>query len=124
MAYSKQTWDTTSYVNPTRMNHIEQGIYDVAEVISKLETGQSNSITINANSYSDLTINFTGTHTSNAMVICNLKSTGDNPDNVTAWNNINLVVLPLTTSTSAKVRIFNSNSAINISAYVSYIVIG
>ena len=29
MAYSKQTWDTTSYVNPTRMNHIEQGIYDV-----------------------------------------------------------------------------------------------
>ena len=29
MAYSKQTWDTTSYVNPKRMNHIEQGIYDV-----------------------------------------------------------------------------------------------
>lgn len=26
MAYSKQTWDTTSYVNPTRMNHIEEGI--------------------------------------------------------------------------------------------------
>lgn len=26
--YTKQTWDTTSYVNPTRMNHIEQGIYD------------------------------------------------------------------------------------------------
>ena len=30
MAYSKQTWDTTSYVNPTRMNHIEQGIADNA----------------------------------------------------------------------------------------------
>ena len=28
MAYSKQTWDTTSYVNPTRMNHIEDGIAD------------------------------------------------------------------------------------------------
>ena len=28
MAYSKQTWDTTSYVNPTRMNHMEEGIYD------------------------------------------------------------------------------------------------
>lgn len=28
MAYSKQTWDTTSYVNPTRMNHIEDGIYE------------------------------------------------------------------------------------------------
>ena len=26
MAYTKQTWDTTSYVNPTRMNHIETGI--------------------------------------------------------------------------------------------------
>lgn len=26
MAYSKQTWDTTSIFNPTRMNHIENGI--------------------------------------------------------------------------------------------------
>ena len=26
MAYEKQIWDTTSYVNPTRMNHIEKGI--------------------------------------------------------------------------------------------------
>ena len=26
MSYSKQTWDTNSYVNPTRMNHIEDGI--------------------------------------------------------------------------------------------------
>lgn len=26
MAYSKQTWDTNSYVNPTRMNHMEDGI--------------------------------------------------------------------------------------------------
>ena len=26
MAYSKQIWDTTSYFNPTRMNHIEDGI--------------------------------------------------------------------------------------------------
>lgn len=34
MAYSKQTWDTTSYVNPTRMNHIEQGIYDVEQEIT------------------------------------------------------------------------------------------
>jgi len=36
MAYSKQTWDTTSYVNPTRMNHIEQGIYDTDLRISRL----------------------------------------------------------------------------------------
>lgn len=26
MAYDKQTWDTNSYVTPTRMNHIENGI--------------------------------------------------------------------------------------------------
>lgn len=26
--YEKQEWDTTSYVNPTRMNHIENGIDD------------------------------------------------------------------------------------------------
>lgn len=28
MAYSKQTWDTSSHVDPTRMNHIEDGIAD------------------------------------------------------------------------------------------------
>ena len=28
MSYTKQTWDTTSYVTPTRMNHIESGIAD------------------------------------------------------------------------------------------------
>ena len=28
MAYSKQTWDTNSVFNPTRMNHMEDGIYD------------------------------------------------------------------------------------------------
>ena len=38
MAYSKQTWDTTSYVNPTRMNHIEQGIEDVSKKFTKVET--------------------------------------------------------------------------------------
>lgn len=32
MAYSKQTWDTTSYVTPTRMNHIEDGIDSVADI--------------------------------------------------------------------------------------------
>ena len=38
MAYSKQTWDTTSYVNPTRMNHIEDGIYDVSAKVEKKYT--------------------------------------------------------------------------------------
>lgn len=31
MAYEKQTWDTTSFVNPTRLNHIEDGIKEVEE---------------------------------------------------------------------------------------------
>lgn len=40
MAYSKQTWDTTSYVNPTRMNHIEDGIEECSqnEVLTKTVT--------------------------------------------------------------------------------------
>ena len=36
MAYSKQTWDTTSYVNPTRMNHIEDGIDSVSDTLENL----------------------------------------------------------------------------------------
>ena len=63
MAYSKQTWDTTSYVNPTRMNHIEQGIYDastatgteyssgvsVKDKIDSMETVSTGSATLNPN---------------------------------------------------------------------------
>lgn len=38
MSYSKQTWDTTSYVNPTRMNHIEDGIKGNSDDISSLNS--------------------------------------------------------------------------------------
>ena len=31
MAYEKQTWNTSSIFNPTRMNHIEDGIADIKE---------------------------------------------------------------------------------------------
>ncbi len=34
--YVKQTWDTTSYVNPTRMNHIESGIKSNSDGITSL----------------------------------------------------------------------------------------
>lgn len=34
MSYTKQTWDTTSYVNPTRMNHIEDGIKENSDNIN------------------------------------------------------------------------------------------
>ena len=32
MSYVKQTWDTTSYVTPTRMNYIENGIEGCAHI--------------------------------------------------------------------------------------------
>lgn len=41
MAYTKQTWDTTSYVNPTRMNHIEDGIKAVDNVSGKVNQSQT-----------------------------------------------------------------------------------
>ena len=46
MRYSMQIWNTTSIFNPTRMNHIEQGIYD-----ADLREGGtiSGNLTVNAN---------------------------------------------------------------------------
>lgn len=41
MAYEKQTWDTNSYVNPTRMNHIENGIKENSDNIDTLTQGAS-----------------------------------------------------------------------------------
>lgn len=35
ITYDEQTWDTSSYVNPTRMNHIEQGIKAVTNIALK-----------------------------------------------------------------------------------------
>ena len=52
MAYSKQTWDTTSYVNPTRMNHIEDGIYN-----NSLSIGTQISDRINNSDLDNLTVN-------------------------------------------------------------------
>ena len=48
MAYSKQTWDTTSYVNPTRMNHIEDGIEANDQRFITVIT-QSYTVTVGAN---------------------------------------------------------------------------
>lgn len=56
MAYPKQTWDTTSYVTPTRMNNIEDGIYNNS-VLSEKATKSVTSSTISAlfdSIYSDL----------------------------------------------------------------------
>lgn len=52
MSYTKQTWDTTSYVNPTRMNHIEDGIKANSDVLDAIKTETvSATITANANSW-------------------------------------------------------------------------
>lgn len=47
MAYDKQTWDTTSYVTPTRMNHIEEGIESagVESLITVNQAGTSRTAT-------------------------------------------------------------------------------
>ena len=42
MAYEKQTWDTTSFVNPTRMNHIEDGIEGAKKQIIARMTPNAN----------------------------------------------------------------------------------
>lgn len=39
MAYTKQTWDTTSYVNPTRMNYMEDGIKNCDDNMDKVKQG-------------------------------------------------------------------------------------
>ena len=59
MAYSKQTWDTTSYVNPTRMNHIEQGIYDASIMAGEnisVTLGQDITGNVNAKKFGRLVI--------------------------------------------------------------------
>ena len=78
MAYEKQTdWENESYVNPTRMNHIEQGIYDLSLAVGNLKFEATtasfvfnNSATSSAVRISDITsiasnkikwINFFGT---------------------------------------------------------------
>ena len=42
MAYEKQQWDTTSFVNPTRMNHIEEGIKANSDEVASLNTDLAN----------------------------------------------------------------------------------
>lgn len=44
MAYEKQTWDNNSEFNPTRMNHIENGIYS-ASISLFAEYTKSTSVT-------------------------------------------------------------------------------
>lgn len=56
MAYSKQTWDTTSYVNPTRMNHIEDGIANVNKWTLIASDITNSSSAVNVSNYGELWI--------------------------------------------------------------------
>lgn len=54
MAYSKQTWDASSYVNPTRMNHIEDGIsasVEKSDITNRTITGSTAPFTIPNNRF-------------------------------------------------------------------------
>jgi len=50
-AYTKQTWDTTSIFNPSRMNHIEQGIYDASTNVNDVNVyaTQDNKVVLRVN---------------------------------------------------------------------------
>ena len=70
MAYSKQTWDTTSYVNPTRMNHIEQGIYDASTATgTEYSSGVSVKDMIDGNTYTE-----SKTSDANGVIITNIST--------------------------------------------------
>lgn len=60
MAYEKQQWDTTSFVNPTRMNHIEEGIKANSDEVASLNNDLANT----KKDVSDLNSNLTQTNQS------------------------------------------------------------
>ena len=80
MAYSKQTWDTNSYVNPTRMNHIEDGIEAVDTKISENGYTVASDTVLSAGNgvwYHDITVPYTGKY----LLTCNFRPTtyGNSP---------------------------------------------
>ena len=99
MAYSKQTWDTTSYVNPTRMNHIEDGIeaadsktaddieystgVSVKDKIPQIITKQ---ITTDANGGATLDID------SNSYVVISASKLRDSTESTFAWGGLGRLV--------------------------------
>lgn len=65
MAYSKQTWDTTSYVNPTRMNHIEDGIESASTATG---TEYSSGVSVKDKIDSKIGLSLYGSYTKSADV--------------------------------------------------------
>lgn len=95
MAYSKQTWDTTSYVNPTRMNHIEEGIYDATNKVESsyiLPASINSKITVSQN-----VLRRFGR-------VCEIRLEGSANENISAWES-------LISTTPQGYRPFESNNA-------------
>ena len=102
MAYSKQTWDTNSYVNPTRMNHIEQGIYDVSNLIK--ETYADVTLTLTANTVSRTLVNATADET-NVNKRLRVRA-NDNDINCFVLTDGRIGLLSSANKTNANVRLF------------------
>ena len=79
MAYSKQTWDTTSFVNPTRMNYIEQGIYDAT---NKIESSFIPPTSINSK------ITVSQNYLRRFGRVCEIRLEGSANENISSWESL------------------------------------
>ena len=85
MSYAKQTWDTTSYVTPTRMNHIEDGIESVDTTLSPLADTDTYSAPTTPTNYGSWSFAKVG-----QIVFLRV----NNPQNLTAQDNTLICTLP------------------------------
>lgn len=113
MAYSKQTWDTTSYVNPTRMNHIEEGVYDASLFSGKfgVVVGQLASTAGSWTAYMDLPSGFSNANTVMIGININVSGTWRGGDGIFGIDDRCIVEI-----SDLKFRVFNTSSA-NVNAY-------
>lgn len=125
MAYTEQIWDTTSYVNPTRMNHIEDGIKTANDEVDKLDlvvTGHTISSTVLPNNETKeiATINCTKRGFKNIYGWVNFRE-------ITSFANNGVVELSIevdgtrvyeqqTESTNASRKIFSISGLYNVNA--------
>lgn len=124
MAYEKQTWNTTSYVNPTRMNHIEDGIdkAGTARVIGSITAQSGETLSdfvdrLRDNYFADdismshALLQFEMDGTTNLIFNC-VRWTGRN---VSIWCNVR----PTSDSSLTILLIAMSSSAVNVRKYVT-----
>ncbi len=113
MAYSKQTWDASSYVNPTRMNHIEDGIESASTATgTEYSSGVSVKDKIDAmntwTSLGDITSGGDGVDVSQYSTICILPK-------MQGWATQNPQFIPKLPNTANAVAVY-----VNASYYFSF----